>query len=166
MTFLDRVFQALNAAHVRYVVVGGVAVVLHGHARFTKDLDLAIDLDPEPAGRAIDALTGLGLRPSVPVDPSAFADPRVRHEWAQTRGMRVFSLRDWDNPLHVVDLFVESPFEFETVWERADTMQVAGGEIRVASIADLIALKRAADREQDRIDIARLQEIARRKGSL
>jgi hypothetical protein len=45
------VFEALDAARVRYVVVGGLAVVLHGHARLTADLDLMIDLASEPAAR-------------------------------------------------------------------------------------------------------------------
>jgi len=45
------VFEALNGARVRYVVVGGVAVVLHGHARLTTDLDLVVDLAAGPRGR-------------------------------------------------------------------------------------------------------------------
>jgi hypothetical protein len=160
MTFLDRVFEALNRAQARFVVVGGVAVVLHGHARFTKDLDLIIDFEPESARRAIAALVALGLSPGVPVDPADFADAEIRRFWASERGMRVFSLRDWDNPLHVVDLFVEHPSDFDSLWTRADVMQVAGGEIRVASIPDLLELKRAAGREQDQTDIAQLERIA------
>ncbi|MEO8504664.1 MAG: nucleotidyl transferase AbiEii/AbiGii toxin family protein [Acidobacteriota bacterium] len=163
MTFLDRVFQALNAASARFVVVGGVAVVLHGHARFTKDLDLILDFEPAALRRAIEALVSLGLRPMAPVDPADFARPEVRRQWAAEKGMVVFSLRDWDNPLHVVDLFIEHPGDFEVMWQRSSVMQVAGGDVRVAAIEDLIALKRAADRDQDRLDIARLEEIAQQR---
>jgi hypothetical protein len=42
---LERVLKALNEADVRYLVVGGVAVVLHGHLRTTADLDLAVELE-------------------------------------------------------------------------------------------------------------------------
>jgi hypothetical protein len=70
----EPVFDALNRAGVRYVVVGGVAVVLHGHARLTADLDLAIDLSDVPARKAIEALMDLGLEPRAPVNPLAFAD--------------------------------------------------------------------------------------------
>lgn len=164
MTFLDRVFEALNFAGVRFVVVGGVAVVLHGHARFTKDLDLIVDLEPDAARRAIAALVALGLRPGVPVAAEEFADPDRRRQWVAEKGMRVFSLRDWDNPMHVVDLFVEHPMDFEELWRRAESMRVAGGEVRVAAIADLIALKRAAGRDQDRLDVQRLEDIAERRG--
>lgn len=52
MALFEPVLAALDAAEVRYVVVGGVAVVLHGHPRLTADLDLVIDLAAEPASRA------------------------------------------------------------------------------------------------------------------
>ncbi len=55
-TVFEEVCGALNRARVRYVVVGGVAVVLHGYPRLTADLDLVVDLAPEQAAAAIDAL--------------------------------------------------------------------------------------------------------------
>ena len=54
-------FRALNASGTRYVVVGGVATVLHGYARLTADIDLIVDLEESAA--AMRALAGLGLRP-------------------------------------------------------------------------------------------------------
>jgi hypothetical protein len=48
---------------VRFVVVGGLAVILHGHLRATRDLDLVIDLEPSNCSRGLDALRGIGLRP-------------------------------------------------------------------------------------------------------
>ena len=53
----DEVFRALDAASVRYVVVGGTAVVLQGHARLTIDLDLVVDLSQQELSAALDALT-------------------------------------------------------------------------------------------------------------
>ena len=44
-------------------MVGGLATVLHGYARFTADADLVVDLAPTPAKHIIDALTGLGFVP-------------------------------------------------------------------------------------------------------
>ncbi|MGH8307715.1 MAG: DUF6036 family nucleotidyltransferase, partial [Gammaproteobacteria bacterium] len=43
---VHEIFAALDKTQVRYVVVGGLAVILHGHIRLTQDLDLLIDLDP------------------------------------------------------------------------------------------------------------------------
>ena len=67
MPLFEPVLEALNARDVRYVVVGGVAVVLHGHARLTADLDLAVDLSPGQASKAIDALMDLA-DPMLSVD--------------------------------------------------------------------------------------------------
>ncbi len=98
MAPFEPVFEALNAAGVRYVVDGGV-VVLHGHPWLTAALDLVIDLSPSGARKAIDALVGLGLRPRARVDPAGLADPAVRARWVRERGMRVFSLVDPLDPL-------------------------------------------------------------------
>ena len=155
----EPVFQALDRAGVRYVVVGGVAVVLHGHPRLTADLDLAVDLEPEPAVRAIEVLTGLGLRPAAPVDPMGFADPVIREAWVADRGMLVFTMRDPDDPLRQVDLFVQEQIPFEELWSRADLVAVGDVRVRVASIADLIAMKESADRPLDRDDLENLRRI-------
>ena len=69
MPLFEPIFDALNRNGVRYVVVGGVAVVLHGVARLTGDLDLAVDLTPSEARKAIDALVACGFRSRLPVDP-------------------------------------------------------------------------------------------------
>ena len=53
----EELLAYLDAADVRFVVVGGLAVVIHGHARLTVDIDLMLDLETENVRRAIDALT-------------------------------------------------------------------------------------------------------------
>ncbi len=166
MAVIEPVFKALNDAGVRYVVVGGVAVVLHGHARLTVDVDLIVDLNRDQAAKAIDTLVGLGFRPRVPVDPREFADPSIRESWIRDRGMMVFSMIDPSNPMRVVDLFVSHPVPFDDLWSRSVSMDLAGTTVRVASIPDLITMKRLAGRPLDQDDIRQLEIIERkRKGS-
>ena len=69
---IERVLSALNTEGIRYLVVGGVAVVLHGHLRTTADLDLVIQLEPDNVRRAMRALTALGYAPRAPVQAEAF----------------------------------------------------------------------------------------------
>ncbi len=159
MLLLESLFEALNRADVRYVVVGGVATVLHGFARLTADVDLVVDLAPHEALKAIETLVGLGLRPRPPVDPVAFADAVVRESWIRDKGMRVFSLWDPTQPMREVDLFVEHPVEFEGLFIRAEIVPLDTTTVRVASIPDLIALKRLASRPQDLADIEALEAI-------
>jgi hypothetical protein len=163
VSLFEPIFEALNASGVRYLVVGGLATVLHGFARLTADVDLVIDLSPDAALKGIEALSGLGFRPRVPVDARQFADPDVRRQWIAEKGMQVFTMIDPGNPMRAVDLFVESPFPFDELWRRSDIMMLGRIEVRVASIPDLIAMKRRADRPQDRLDIEALEAIARRR---
>jgi hypothetical protein len=157
-------FEALESGGVRYVVVGGVATVLQGFARLTADVDLVVDLSPPEARKAVDALVRLGLRPRAPVDPLGFADPALRREWIETRGMRVFSFWDPAEPMREVDLFVEHPIPFEDLFARADRVAIGPLLVRIASIPDLIRLKEIAGRPEDRIDIEALQAILDRRG--
>ena len=163
MPLLEPLFAGLNRDGVRYVVVGGLAVVLHGFARLTADVDLVVDLAPDEARKAMIVLGGLGLRPRAPVDPLAFADANVRESWIRDKGMRVFSLWDPANPMREVDLFVEHPIPFPDLWERSETLSLATTSVRVASIPDLIRLKLLAGRPQDLTDIEALDEILRQK---
>lgn len=159
MALIEPLFKALNDAGVRYVVVGGLAVVLHGHARLTVDVDLVVDLDKDQALKAIDALVKLGLRPRAPVNPRDFADRSVREAWIRDRGMQVFSMFDPSNPMRVVDLFVDHPVPFEALWSRSEQFELQDTTVRVASIRDLIHLKRMANRPQDLSDIEQLEAI-------
>jgi predicted nucleotidyltransferase len=86
----------------------------------------------------------------------------VRERWVTERGMTVFSMWDPDDPLRSVDLFVEQPIDFEELWERSVVVDIEGTPVRVASIVDLIRLKRIADRPMDREDIAALEHIQER----
>lgn len=153
------VFEALNDVGVRYVVVGGLAVVLHGYVRLTADVDLMVDLAAGPARKAIAALIGIGLRPALPIDPAGFADATIRREWKE-RNMVVFNLIDPDAG-RAVDLFVEPPIDFDDVWARSDKSNYQGVPVRIASITDLINMKRMSGRPEDLLDIAHLSAIER-----
>lgn len=163
MALFEPIFEHLNRRDVRYVVVGGVAVVLLGHARLTADLDLAVDLAPDEASRAVDALLEIGLRPSAPVDPRSFADPAARGRWVEEKGMKVFSLRDPDDPMRQVDLFAANPIDFDELWSHAEVITLGDLRVRVASIPHLISLKRLSGRPLDVADIEALEAIRERR---
>jgi hypothetical protein len=163
VSVLESIFDALNQGGVRYVVVGGVATLLHGYARLTVDLDLVVDLSPAEADKAVAVLSAIGLAPRVPVDAREFADPAKREAWIRERNMRVFTMIDPNNPLRQVDLFVESPIRFDDLWNRAETIHLENTDVRVASIPDLVEMKRRAGRPQDLVDIEALEAILARR---
>ncbi len=95
----------------------------------------------------------------MPVDPRTFSDPVIRKGWIEEKGMKVFQMRALNDPMRSVDIFVESPIEFEELWNRSETVMVGETPIRIASIGDIIALKRKVGRPKDMADISDLEEI-------
>jgi len=166
VSVFEPIFQTLNSAEVRYVVVGGLATVLHGYARLTADVDLAVDLAPEEAIKMIRTLVANGFRPQVPVPPEAFADPAAREVWLRDKQMLAFSLVDQINPMRVVDLLLKPDVSFDDLLARSEEVALNNTTVRIASVEDLIVLKRHAGRPQDLADIEQLEAIRRRKGSL
>lgn len=152
----DAIFVALETANVRYLVVGGVAVVLHGLPRFTADLDLVVALDAENTRAAVAALGALGYRPRAPVPAEQFADAATRESWIKDKGLTVFSLWSPSHPATEIDLFVEEPFPFDEAYARAVRADLGTAVVSVVAISDLIALKRRAGRPKDLADVEAL----------
>jgi predicted nucleotidyltransferase len=158
MTQFDPIFAALQATGVRYVVVGGVAVNLHGYQRFTKDIDLVIELVPQQTLKALEALQAIGFKPNVPVKLADFADPAIREGWIRDKGMVVFQMYS-DRSRMTVDIFVRYPVDFEELWSQAKKIDLPGVAPRIASIDHLIRMKREAGRAQDLLDIEKLEKL-------
>jgi hypothetical protein len=160
----EDIIAALERAQVRYVVAGGFAVNLHGFLRFTKGLDLLIDLDPANALLAMRVLSSLGMKPRDPVAIEDFADPAKRDDWFQNRDMLVFQLWDPDDAFCTVDVFIRNPIDFEQLWSNSERVELGRTACRIAGIRDLIALKEQAGRPQDQRDIEELRHILRLSG--
>ena len=162
MGLYDDVYAAFEAAEVRYVVVGGMAVVMSGHVRATVDLDVVVDLNPDVATRAMQALEGLGLQPRVPVTSRDFADPDVRAGWIRDKHMQVLSFFDPDHPAREVDVLVAYPLDFDILFAGAVPTPVGNRLVPVAAKHHLIEMKRAAGRPRDLDDIEALERLIER----
>ncbi len=160
---IEWLLTQLAEAGVRYLVVGGVAVVLQGYLRTTADLDLVVDLEPRNLGIAVAALERLGFRPRPPVALRAFADAEERTRWLDEKNLQVFSLWHPEKPGFELDIFVKLPFVFDEAYARASVARLGNSDITVASIDDLIAMKRDAGRPRDLEDIHAL--LALKKAS-
>jgi hypothetical protein len=154
----EAIARVLNQASVRYLVVGGLAVNAHGYLRFTKDVDLVVQLIPDNVTRALDALATLGYRPLAPVTANQFSDRATREGWIRDKGMQVLQLWSNDHMETSVDIFVYEPFEFDDEYTNALIKPLNGSiDVRFVSIPTLIKMKEAAGREQDKIDIEHLR---------
>jgi hypothetical protein len=156
----DLLVRALDNAGVRYLVAGGLAVNAHGYLRFTRDVDIVLQLAPGNIAAAFDALEAIGYRPLVPITAADFADAAKRAAWIRDKGMTVLNF--WcdahrDTP---VDVFVTEPFDFDREYGRALVKPLGSIAVRFVSIPALVRMKEVAGRPQDKIDIAYLRKLA------
>ena len=145
---------ALVSAEVDFVVIGGVAVVVQASPRFTRDLDISYATDTANLERLGTLLIGLDAKlrdvgDDVPFTPDART---LRHT-----KMLTLTTREGD-----LDLLADPPGSpgYPALRRHADLVDLDGNAVRIASLEDLIAMKRAAGRPQDAIDIESL-EVAR-----
>jgi hypothetical protein len=158
--YLD-LFRTLAAHEVRFVLVGGLALNLHGVERATMDVDLAVALDRANLSAALDAAEALDLVPVAPVPLRAAADPATLARWRTEKNMIAFGLRPRAGPGPLIDLLTTLPVPFEQLARNAITKVIEGVPIPTASIDDLIETKRAAGRPLDLADIAALESLKR-----
>jgi hypothetical protein len=156
---LEAILRALNEAQVRYLIVGGLAVVAHGYVRATVDVDIVLNLEPDNVLKAMAALKAINYQPLLPVDPGQFADERTRQMWREEKNMIVFQMRNPARESTRLDIFVQEPFPFEREFAQAKWENVAGIPSPVLGLEQLLRMKRESGRPQDLADIDQLQLI-------
>ena len=156
---IEQLLTELSTSGVRYVVVGGVAVVLHGYLRATADLDLVIGMDQPNIEAALRAFDRLGFQPRAPVPLQSLADANERKRWIDEKNLQVFSLWHSNKPGFEIDIFVEPPLPFDDLYDHATRTKIGTTDVPIAAIDDLIAMKRAAGRPRDVEDIEALLHL-------
>lgn len=157
---VEQIFKSFEDHGVRYLIVGGLAVALHGYSRATSDIDLVIQLAPDNIRSTFLALGKLGFRPTVPVTELQFADRAIRERLAVEKGMQVLNLHSPSHPETTVDLFVAEPFDFDAEYDLAYIQElIPGVPLRVARLDLLLDMKRRAGRPLDLVDIEELGRI-------
>ncbi|MBM3859361.1 MAG: hypothetical protein FJ395_06890 [Verrucomicrobia bacterium] len=142
---LKDVFASLQQHDVRYVVIGGIAAVLHGVPRATFDLDLLIEATTDNAQRLLKALLAAGLGTAALTDA------------ADVLANEITVFRDRVR----IDVQTRTPgLKFADAWQRRETMCYEEQTFHVACREDLIASKRAAGRVVDLEDV-RLLELGK-----
>ncbi len=139
---LRDVFKSFQQHEVKYVVIGGIASVLHGVPRATFDLDILIEATPENADRLLQAMLDAGLGTASLTS----ADDLLSHE------ITIFKDRVR------IDVRTSTPgISFEQAWKHRQVMSFQGDQFFVVSKEDLVRSKRAAGREIDLEDVRLLE---------
>ncbi len=136
--------RILNDNHVKYLVIGGYAVIQYAEPRFTKDLDLWISTDSFNAAAIYKAMKEFGA-PLEGLTEKDFAEEGYFFQ------IGVAPIR--------VDILMGIPgADFEDCWQRHIEVDFEGLKVNFISKKDLIASKRASGRPQDLIDADLLEQ--------
>ena len=151
----DEILRRLVERGVDFVVIGGIAAVLQGSARNTFDLDICFATDDANLAALGDVLTALGARlKGVNEDVPFVPDPRTLGQ------VEMLTLVTALGELDVLTRPPGAP-SYEELRRNADRYDLGGFNVSVASVDDLIAMKEAAGRPKDLLDIEDLEAIAR-----
>jgi predicted nucleotidyltransferase len=134
---------------VDFVVVGGMAVQVHGHVRGTRDLDLIPAPDLLNLGRLAEALAALGAELA---EGGRAPDPHALRRAPLVRLITERGRLDLLNP----DLATGLPKAYADIRGRAVELELDGRVVAVAGLDDLIRMKRVAGRAHDLSDIGAL----------
>lgn len=151
----ERIFAVLYAHRVEYVVIGGLAVQVHGHVRMTNDVDLIPAPTPRNLERLAAALTELDARVLNPGSENLKVDAQM---------LPRATLWQFSTPHGDIDVLHDAPgaAPFSELRKRALVIVVGDRSIPIAGRDDLIRMKRARGRQVDLADIAALTETEHR----
>jgi len=148
---LARLVHLLNSHGVDFVVIGGLAAIAHGARRMTLDLDIVPDPEPANFQRLAAAVPALGIADETVTDGGfQQLDPRDEVDLARSR---TITLRTAAGQLDVLNRAREAP-PYRDLATRAVRLPIAGVEVLVAGVDDLIAMKLASGRPKDLQDVA------------
>ena len=157
MKFLE-VLQTLSQENIDFIIVGGVAARLHGSTRLTHDLDIVPRLEAESWRKLIHVISQLNTQPRIPETVERIADVENIRQWMVEKHMLAVNFRSPTADVEI-DLVISESDRFDELLSRASTVTFDGQIFHVASIDDLIEMKKKAGRDRDITDIAILKAI-------
>ncbi len=161
MFYLD-LFSALDRHQVDYVLIGGLAISLHGIERATMDIDVSVAMTPENLSALVVMARELGMVPMLLVELDTLTDLDQLARWHEERNLEAFALRAPGVAGVTLDVLLYPPVDFATLRQHAIALRAGDVPVVIASIDDLIALKKAVGRP---IDLADIEHLQRLKGS-
>lgn len=151
--FINKVCNAFEEAKVPYAVVGGIAVALHGVPRGTIDVDFVIKWTLDNLKKTEEILKSLGLVSRIPVDAKSVY--HFRDEYIKNRHLIAWNFYDPVKPNNEVDIIIT----YDLSHAKTKTFKMASGNVKVLSLKDLIAMKKASGRPQDLEDVKSLERL-------
>lgn len=151
--WIEQLIDTLDRHKVKYAIVGGYALALHGVVRGTVDIDLVLRINRTNYKNAERALTEIGLVSRLPVGADEVID--FRDEYIRNKNMTAWNFTDPKDPTRVVDIIIAQDLSGMKV----DKIKAGKRTLPVLSVRDLINMKRRSGRPQDLQDIEALERL-------
>ncbi len=158
MFYFD-LLKKLYETEVNYLIVGGLAVNLHGIPRVTQDIDLIILMTKENIKKVLAILSKLNYIPRLPINAEGLLNPNIVRKWISERNLKALSFYQKVENYKGVDILLVHPLDFEKAFKNRITKEFQNTEIYLVNIDDLITMKAMSGRNQDLSDIEMLKKI-------
>jgi hypothetical protein len=155
---LESLLRALVSRGMDFVIVGGIAVIAHGSARVTRDLDICYATDQANLDVLGATLLSLGARLRGVPEPAPFVP-----DGTTLRRTTILTLATDHGWLDLLAAPSGAP-PYAELRERAERVTFGDIAVLVASLDDLETMKRAAGRPGDLIDVEEIEVIRRLRG--
>jgi len=153
MTALERICTALGRAELRFAIVGGHAVALHGAVRGTVDIDVAIAWNRKSLETAEKALTDIGLVSRIPVSAGEVFE--FRDEYIKNRNLVAWNFYNPNDLSEQVDIVIA----YDLKGKRIRKIQLANATVPILGLKELIDMKTHSGRPQDLEDVRALEKL-------
>jgi predicted nucleotidyltransferase len=135
--------QSLNDNQVKYLIIGGYAVAFHGHPRYTKDLDVWVELSQKNSEKLVAALDDFGFG-SLGLQSSDFMEPNQVIQLGYP-------------PSRIDIIMTPKGVDFASCYEQRDLVDIDGIQFSFIDLENLLKNKRATGRHQDLADVENLE---------
>jgi len=142
------IIKLFEKEKIEYAICGGLAVAFHGFTRFTKDIDILIPENNKDETEKLLKLHGFDFSSGIiPFDVGTTKERKI-HRVSKIEGKNIFT----------VDLLIVND-NLQKIWETRETFEWNNMNVQVVSRSGLISMKKMAGRDQDLVDIKRLENI-------
>jgi len=154
------IFEQLNTKDIRYLVVGGVAVNLHGYRRFTGDMDILLALDNKNLDIMTALMHDLGYIERLPVELHVLADAAKVQQFLTEKGMTAYTFLSNKRERIDLDILAAASLHFDDYDQRKTLIELEDGlRVPVVSLNDLLNMKKEANRDKDLRDVEMLLQL-------
>ncbi len=163
MFIYEDILRNFQKQKVQYIVIGGIAVNLHGALRSTADLDILLEMNEDNLKKFLIILRKNKYHLKQPIDLFQIVDKKIREYLVREKNLKAVNFYK-EGGFEEVDVIIDAPFTFKEARKDIIWVQSGGTRIPLMSIDGLIKMKKMAGRIVDKLDIDALKRIKRLGG--